>query len=81
VEEYAMPRFYFDFRDSVVLRDPEGRELPDLDAARMAAVEEARHCASGDVCKGRLHLDHKIEVKDVGGNIVASVSVRDAVSG
>jgi hypothetical protein len=35
----AMPRFYFNLYDDVIVIDDEGRELSDLSAARAAAIQ------------------------------------------
>lgn len=36
-----MPRYFFDVHDGTNLRDEEGTELPDLDAARRIAIQYA----------------------------------------
>lgn len=36
-----MPRFFFNTNNDVELRDEEGTELPDIDAARRAAIRYA----------------------------------------
>jgi hypothetical protein len=74
-----MPRFYFNLRDDLVVDDEEGRELPDIAAARDCALLNARSIASENVHKGHLDLSHRIEVVDHDGRIVATVSFADAV--
>lgn len=43
-----VPRFFFHIQDSVVLKDQEGTDLPNLQAARLQAVSMA----------GQLLVDH-----------------------
>jgi hypothetical protein len=60
----AMPRFYFNLYDDVIVIDDEGRELSDLSAARAAAIQAARDLMCDQVRTGRLNLGHRIEVED-----------------
>ena len=59
-----MPRFFFNLFDDAAVIDEVGVELPDLAAARQAAVEEARAVISEEVKNGRVDLGHRIEVED-----------------
>ena len=59
-----MPRFFFNLFDDAATIDEVGVELPDLVAARQAAVEEARALISEEVRNGRVDLAHRIEVED-----------------
>ena len=58
--------------------DLEGQELPDLDAARAAAIEGVRSMLS-EARQGQLDLSGKIEIADDGGNILLVVPFCDAV--
>jgi hypothetical protein len=60
----AMPRFFFNLYDDGATIDEVGVELPDLGAAREAAIEEARAVISEEVRRGRVDLTHRIEVED-----------------
>jgi len=74
-----MPHFYFHVHNDVEAIDPEGRELPDLDAAREAATRDAREMAAEMVMQGRLHLGHCIEVTDGKGAPVMTVTFGDVI--
>jgi len=47
--------------------DEEGRELPDLAAARRLAIDSARDMICADVRQGWLDLEHEIVVADESG--------------
>jgi hypothetical protein len=60
-----MPLYHFHVHNDVVATDDEGVEYADLEAAKAAAVENARHLMSDEVrYKGRLSLGHSIEIAD-----------------
>jgi len=59
--------------------DTEGQELPDLAAARMAAIEGVRSLLSEEARQGQLDLSGTIEIADADGNILLSVPFSDAV--
>ena len=42
-----MPRFFFHFYNDILTEDEEGVELPDVEAARERAIEEARAIVCG----------------------------------
>jgi hypothetical protein len=62
-----MPRYYFHLHNGLDVIDEEGRELPDLEAARRAAVIDARQMAAESVRLGHLDLSHYLEVTDETG--------------
>jgi hypothetical protein len=74
-----MPRFFFHLYNDLISTDEEGRELPDIEAARAAAVHEVRSVMTEEVLKGRLTLSHRIVVADEAGHVVATVRYADAV--
>ena len=74
-----MPRYYFDLRNDVDVADEEGRELPDLNSVRDAAVVEAREMIGESVLLGRINLNHRIEVRDESGDTVLVMRFGDAV--
>ena len=59
-----MPRFFFNIYDEVATIDEVGVDLPDVAAAREAAIEEARAVIGEAVKRGRIDLSHRIEVED-----------------
>ena len=75
----AMPRFFFHIHDDLVLRDDEGLELPDADAAREEAVRGIRALICDQVMEGRLALHHRVEVEDETGKQVAAFAFGDAI--
>src|SRR4051812_17230846 len=75
-----MPQFYFHIRDENGLtRDPEGQDLPDLEAARREAVSSAREILSEKLLHGG-SLNHRtIEIADAKGDMVGHVHSRDVL--
>jgi hypothetical protein len=74
-----VPRFFFHIYDDVVLKDEDGLELPDAEAARRTAVAGARAMMCDQLTKGRLSLHHRIEVEDEQGGPVLALAFGDAV--
>lgn len=74
-----MPKFFFHIHDDVVIRDDEGLELPDTDAARAEAVRGIRAMICDQVMKGRLALHHRVNVEDEAGAPVLALAFEDAV--
>jgi len=75
-----MARFYLHLHNHLDVRDQEGVEFPDADAAIAEALHSAREIASWDVKAGSLNLRHRIDVEDEQHQHVATVSFADAVS-
>ena len=73
-----MPRFFFHLYNDILSEDQEGVELPDIEAARERAIEEARAMVCESVKKGHLNLDHRIGVTDETGADVLSITFREA---
>ena len=75
-----MARFFFHLHEcGKTLIDEEGRELPDLEAARFRAMQGARDLMCGEIEQGRLCLGCSIEVTDESGASVLTLAFRDAV--
>jgi hypothetical protein len=69
-----MPRFYLHVCNGTgFLQDEEGQELPDVDAARLAAVRSARSIMASDVQRGMLDLSSFIEVEDADGKLILTL--------
>jgi hypothetical protein len=79
-QESAVPRFFFHPRDGERVRDDDGIELPDAEAARRAAIAGIRSIIADEVRKGRLRLGARLDVEDETGARLFSLSVQDAVS-
>ncbi|MDB5697861.1 MAG: hypothetical protein JWN69_665 [Alphaproteobacteria bacterium] len=73
-----MPRYFFHLFDDIVLRDEEGIELPDIEAARSEAVRAARDIACQEVQNGKLSLHHRIEVEDEQGRPILTLPFKAA---
>jgi hypothetical protein len=76
----VVPRFYFHLLNDVDAPDEEGKELPDLDAAREQARMNVRFTA-GETLKeqGRIVLGHRIEIEDEDGNVLDTVYFSDVL--
>ena len=74
-----MPRFYFHVFNDETSVDEEGRELPDLEAARAQAIADARSLMSDGLKLGRIVLSHHIAVQNEQGELVLNVTFGDAV--
>ncbi len=75
-----MPRFHFHVHDhSGVTQDVQGRELPDLAAARAEAIKGVRSIHSYEVLHGQIDLTRRIDVADPEGRVLFSIPSVDAV--
>jgi hypothetical protein len=76
-----MSRFYFSvITTAEEIIDEEGTELPDLDAARAEAIEDARTLMSDAILGGRDISDRSIEISNESGEVLMVVPFADAVS-
>ena len=76
-----MPRYFFDLHNDVDADDPDGVELPDLDAALAHALAEARTMIQVSVAEtGRIDLRHHIDVRGEDGSILHVQYFEDAVT-
>ena len=73
-----MPRYYFHLHNDVDALDEDGSEHRDAKAAMAYAVGAARELICEDVKKGRLNLNHRIEVTDDRGEQVFTLTFRQA---
>ena len=75
-----MPRYFFHLHNDVDAPDPDGVELRNLDEARAVALHNARFTAAETIKdEGHFIADHRIDVEDENGNVLATVYFRDAV--
>jgi hypothetical protein len=74
-------RFYFHLICDIDVPDEEGFELPDLEAARENAREQARGLI-GELMKtdGRIVLSHRVDIEDLSGAVLDTIYFRDVVS-
>jgi hypothetical protein len=75
-----MPRYYFNLYNDVVAMDEEGKELPDLEAARANGIREAREMIQDMVAEGRINFSHRIEIADETGAVATTVTFGEAVA-
>jgi hypothetical protein len=74
-------RFHFDLEDRLgFIPDEEGRELPNVEAARREALKGARSIISAGAEKGLIDLTGRILVRDDEGADVLTLSFDEAVS-
>jgi hypothetical protein len=75
-----VPHYYFHLHNDVDARDPEGREFPDLKAARQHALDCARFTAAQTVKDlGHFVGSHRIDIENALGHVLDTVFFRDAV--
>jgi hypothetical protein len=73
-----VPIFYFHVRDGDrTVEDPDGAELPDLDAARAKAATAIREAVSRPASAGRDLGRRRFEITDERGRLLATVAFRD----
>jgi hypothetical protein len=76
-----MPRYFFHLHNDEDTLDEEGRELPDIDAARREARADARHMAAESVSStGRLDRSHFVAVTRADGKLLFRVTFGEAVA-
>ena len=63
----------------IVAEDPDGTELPNLDAARDEAIAAARELAAAAVSVGREDGPDQILIIDATGRVLDSVSLSDMI--
>jgi len=75
-----MARYYLHIRNGGgYSEDPEGQDLPDLGAARSAAIDGVRSLLSEEARQGQLDLSGSIEIADGDGNILLVLPFSEAV--
>ena len=76
-----MPLFYFHvFNGTGETRDEEGVELPDLEAARLQALNGIRSILREEVGRGELDLGGLIRITDAQDHFMLDVPFQTAVS-
>lgn len=75
-----VPLFYFHVRDGERLTpDPDGAELPGLDAARENAAAAVREAVCSPAAAGRDLSRRRFEIADGSGRVLATVAFRDVL--
>jgi hypothetical protein len=76
-----MPRFFFDLVDyKAVAPDPNGTTWPDVEAARVRAVADAREIVSKGARQGEDRRGRTFEINDESQAILVRVPFTDAGS-
>jgi hypothetical protein len=76
-----LPRYFFHLHDRFgSIADPDGLELPGLDAAISEAIRGARSIIAEDVQAGVIHLGGRIEIADETGEVLRVVRFHEVVS-
>jgi hypothetical protein len=76
-----VPRYFFDLHNGMDVLDEEGKELPDLEAAKGTALAEVREMILASIAdNSELDLCHYVQVRDEGGAIVYVMRFEDAVT-
>jgi hypothetical protein len=74
-----MPRFFFNISTrTTIIRDEEGTELADLDAARCEAINDARGMMSTAIREGRDISHRHIDICDAVGTVLLKVAFSEA---
>lgn len=75
-----MGRYHFHLWDgSCLIHDPEGAELPDMNAVRERALQTARELLADEICEGKLPLYMRLDIEDEGNRIVYRLNFTDVV--
>lgn len=75
-----MPTFFFHVRDGDrLIEDPEGVDLPDLDAARAEAATAARQLRGDALLRGGAVAGRSFEITDKAGRVLATVAIKDVL--
>lgn len=75
-----MPRYYFHLINDLDCPDPEGKELPDIEAAREHAGALIRFTAAESIKeRGKFDRDHRIDIEDDAGEVIETIHFDDAV--
>jgi hypothetical protein len=77
-----MPMFYFHIRQGdVLVEDPDGSELADLNAALAEATYDIRDLIAERIKAGTIVEPWKVEVVDANGAVLADVLFHDVILG
>lgn len=76
-----MPKYFFHLHNDIDVLDEDGKELPDLDAARELARDNVRFTFAETIKEqSRANLDHRIDIEDEDGRVIETVRFGDVVS-
>lgn len=73
-------RFFFHLRNGdQLIEDPDGTELPDLEAALTDARVSARHLLADKLRAGAVLNGQRFEITDEAGRVLAMLPLRDVL--
>jgi len=76
-----MPHYHLHLYNSAETHDAEGRDFPDLAAAKEEAIRSSRDLMAEHVKAGEaVDLDHRIDVADDSGKVLASIGFRELIT-
>ena len=76
-----MPRYHFNVYNDLIALDEEGKELPNIEAAREEAIRGGRALMAEQLIEaGRMRLQHRIEVADENGRVLLTIPFRELVN-
>ena len=76
-----MPRFFLHIcNGNGFTEDQEGQDLPDLAAAREAAIKGLRDILAGEMRDGEMNLGSFIEIEDEGHRLLMTVPTDAAIN-
>ncbi|QAY79429.1 hypothetical protein [Sphingosinicella sp. BN140058] len=74
-----MRHYYFHVRNGTgVIRDEEGRDLPDDEAARGEAMKGIRSIISSEAAAGLLDLTGALDIADAQGQLLVTIGFDEA---
>jgi CRP-like cAMP-binding protein len=77
-----VPRYFFNIRNGNGLtEDEEGRDFPDVRAARAEALKGVRSIVAEEVKEGQLDLAGRLEITDESGASIEDIPFKDALAG
>lgn len=75
-----MPRYYLHIREGDrLVEDPDGSDLPDIEAARAEALEGARNILAAKVKAGELIGGQRFEITNEVGTVLAVIPLKTAL--
>jgi hypothetical protein len=75
-----MPVYHFDqMKGNVLIKDDEGQDLPDIEAAKIEALESARELLAAAVRRGIYSTNRAYIIRTADGEILATLPFRDVI--
>lgn len=78
-ESPPVPCYFLNLYDDLIVLDQEGFDFADQTAAETAARHNLLDVACAKLREGRLDLNDRIEIVDASGDVLHTLTLRDAV--